>query len=75
MATLVEVQRRLQEIKDMEGKVDVVELRAIKKIYDSDIQLSMKNYIKYFISKIADISDLIENISDAIQIMIVFRRV
>ena len=65
----------LQEIKDMEGKVDVVELRAIKKIYDSDIQLSMKNYIKYFISKIADISDLIENISDAIQIMIVFRRV
>ncbi|MDP4153027.1 MAG: DUF47 family protein [Bacillota bacterium] len=65
----------LHEIKVMESKVDTVELDAVKKLFESDLDLAVKNHIKYFITKIADISDLVEDISDEIQVMVVFRRV
>jgi len=31
--------------------------------------------MKYFVSKIADVSDLIEDIADEVQIMVVMRKV
>ncbi|MDP4153026.1 MAG: TIGR00153 family protein [Bacillota bacterium] len=65
----------LHEIKKLESNVDEFEIRAIKTIFKSDRQLALKNHLKEFISRIADISDIIEDISDEIQVIVVFRKV
>ncbi|MEG0541630.1 MAG: TIGR00153 family protein [Angelakisella sp.] len=65
----------LEEVKNFEGLVDEDELQLIRAIFAMDIHLAEKNHMKYFVSKIADISDLIEDIADAIQIMVVLRKV
>lgn len=65
----------LEEVKHYEELVDDKELCLIKAIFHRDIPLAEKSHYKYFVSKIADISDLIEDIADAVQIMVVFRKI
>lgn len=65
----------LEEVKAFENRVDDEELLLIRSVFAMDIPLAEKNHMKYFISKIADVSDLIEDIADAIQIMVVLRKV
>ena len=65
----------LEEVKDYEGRVDDEELLLIRSIFAMDIPLAEKNHMKYFVSKIADVSDLIEDIADEVQIMVVMRKV
>ena len=72
---LINAHSILEELNKLEGQIDEIELAAIKELYKADLKLEVKNQVKYFLSHIADISDLIEDISDNIQIMVVFRRV
>ena len=65
----------LREIEDLEHEVDVLESELIRDLFASEMKLSEKRYGRYFISKIADLSDMIEDISDEIQIMVVLRKV
>ena len=58
-----------------EELIDEIEIGIIKTLFESDADLSEKNQQRYFVSKIADISDLIENIADEVQIMVVFRKI
>lgn len=55
----------LEELKTFENRVDEEELLLIRAIFAMDIPLAEKIHMKYFVSKIADISDLIEDIADA----------
>lgn len=73
-----EVQAKYEQINNielMESDIDDLENKAIKTLYSSDIELARKNQLKYFISKISDTSDIIEDISDIIEIILALRKV
>jgi len=65
----------LRELDELECKVDKVELELIKAVFAADLSLAEKTHFRYFISRFADISDMIEDIGDEIQVMLVFRKV
>ncbi len=65
----------LDSVKHYEELVDDRELCMIKRIFEMEIPLAEKSHLRYFISRVADISDLIEDIGDAVQVMVVLRKV
>lgn len=66
----------IKEIEVLETEVDKIEYKAIKKTYEcADLSLAEKTQLKDMISSIADVADLIENISDLLEIVIATRRV
>jgi len=66
----------LRDLDESESKVDKIEVELIKSVFASEeLSLAEKTHCRFFISRIADISDMIEDISDEIQIMLVFRKV
>lgn len=64
----------LDEIRAKESQVDVIESDLYKKIFASDISLAEKLQMQTFIEHICDISDVIENIADELQIMLITRK-
>lgn len=64
----------LDEIRKLETKVDVIELKLYDKVFSMDIGLAERMQMTQFIETICDISDVIENIADKIQIMLVSRK-
>ncbi len=66
---------QIRDIELMESKIDDLENKAIKTLYASDIELARKNQLKYFICKISDTSDVIEDISDIVEIILALRKV
>ncbi len=65
----------LEEINQLEHEIDTIELELLKCIFDKELPLAEKFQRRFFVEKIAGISDLVENISDEIQIMVVFRKI
>lgn len=66
---------QIRQIELMESNIDNLENKAIKTLYASDIELARKNQLKYFICKISDTSDIIEDISDIVEIILALRKV
>lgn len=64
----------LDEIRDYETKVDVIEQDLYERIFALDLDLAHHMQMSSFIGMICDISDTIENIADKIQIMLVTRK-
>ncbi len=64
----------LDEIRDFESKIDVYERKLYKKSYSLDIGLAERMQLTEFVSSLCDISDIIENVADQIQIMVVTRK-
>lgn len=64
-----------KSMEEDEQRVDVIEKRVIKSLLNRDISLAEKLYYREFISKIADISDLIENIGDEVEKISIIRKV
>ena len=65
----------LIKISTLESEVDQLEESAIKKVYNSQLELAAKYQLRDIISDIADISDIVEDISDMIEIIMVLRKV
>ena len=65
----------VQEVKSHEKKIDALEREVLRQLFSMDISLAEKNHAKYFITRMEEISDLIEDIADEIQMMLVFRKV
>ena len=66
----------LDDIMAKEHQVDKIEDAATVEIYsDGTLSLAEKNHLKYFLTQLADISDLLEDIADQIQIIVVLRKV
>jgi predicted phosphate transport protein (TIGR00153 family) len=65
----------IEEIKAFEKKIDGFERAALKQLFGMDISLAEKIHAKYFITRMEEISDLIEDIADSIQMMVIFRKV
>jgi len=64
----------LMEIRDEESKVDKIEESLYEKVYNLDLPLAEQRQLGDFVDWIADISDIIENIADNIQIMLITRK-
>lgn len=71
----LDLHKEIELIEKIETEVDYLEQSAIKTIYNSDYELAYKNQIKNFISDFAEISDIIEDISDILEMIIVMRKV
>ncbi len=65
----------LESINTYEHEVDKIEIELVERLFSRDIELAEKVQLRTFVQRISGISDLIENISDEIQIMVVFRQV
>ncbi len=64
----------LNEIRDEESKVDKIEEALYEKVYNLDLPLAERRQLGDFVDLIADLSDIIENIADNIQIMLITRK-
>ncbi len=63
----------LDDVRQEESKVDRIEAMLHTRIFDLDISLCEKIYYRDLIEDICDLSDVIEDIADQIQIMLVER--
>lgn len=64
----------LDEIRRHESAVDKIEESMYERIYALDLGLAERMQMESFVEMICGISDIIENISDKIQIMLVTRK-
>lgn len=64
----------LHEIRDEESKVDVIEEDLYEEIFALDMPLAEKTQMATFVEWLCDLSDIIENIADTIQIMLITRK-
>jgi len=66
----------LDIIKDKEGEIDKIEDAATIAIFsDPTLDLAQRHYVRHFLTRLCDISDLLEDIADQIQIIVVLRKV
>lgn len=70
-----EYHNELLEISKLESEIDEIEYNAIHTLFNMDIELAKKNQIKAIISDIANISDIGEDISDMLEMIMVLRKV
>ena len=64
----------LDEIRDYESQVDKVEQNLYKQIFALDLDLAERVQMAKMIEYLSDISDIIENIADKIQVMLITRK-
>ena len=64
----------LAEIRALESKVDKIEEGLFEKTYTLDMPLAEQRQLGDFVEWVADLSDIIENIADNIQIMLITRK-
>ena len=64
----------LDEIRDYESQIDFFERKLYEKSYALDLGLAERMQLTEFVSSLCDISDIIENVADKIQIMLVTRK-
>ena len=64
----------LDEIRSLESEVDVIEMRIFERIFDMDAELASKMQFFDLVRGLCDISDIIEDIADKIQIMLISRK-
>lgn len=64
----------LDEIRDLETKVDTIEARLADTIFNRKAELAEKMLFISLIEELCNISDIIEDIADKIQIMLITRR-
>lgn len=64
----------LERIRILESEVDDLEMSISKKIFAMDTELAAKMQFFQLVQRICDISDVIEDIADKIQIMLIARK-
>ena len=62
-------------IEELEQKVDKAEWKLLERIFDSDLELARKLQLRDFVRRTAAISDLCEDASDMLEILVVKRRI
>ena len=74
MNTLQKDTSILDEIRSLESQIDKLEQKISESIFDSDIELAAKMQFASIVERLCDISDIIEDIADKIQIMLITRK-
>lgn len=62
-------------IENLETQVDTLEHDVVRKIYDMDLELAEKNQLRALIGQIGNIADIVEDVSDEIEIIMMARSV
>ena len=70
-----EMTRIILEIEGIESAVDDLQQNLVKDIYDSELSLAEKMQLREIVNMIGHMSDLIEDISDEIEIIMMARKV
>lgn len=65
----------LDEIRKLESEVDTIEDTLHPRTFDLDMELAKKVQTQHLIELLCDMSDIIEDIADKIQIMLIARKV
>lgn len=71
--TIFKNRKILDDIRAEESKVDSIEQMLYARIFDIDMPLYEKVYYRTLVSDICQVSDIIEDISDHIQVMLIER--
>lgn len=74
MGDLMKNHSILDNIRECESQIDVFERKLLEKTYRRDMELAEQMLLSSFVEDLCDISDIIENIADKIQIMLVTRK-
>ena len=74
MGDLMKDSSILDDIREQESAVDVFERKILERTYSRGMQLAECMQLAGFSEDLCDISDIIENIADKIQIMLVTRK-
>ena len=64
----------LDKIRALESNVDTIEDKLVESVFAMDIELAAKLQLSDLIELICDVSDIIEDIADKIQIMLITRK-
>ncbi|MBQ9112931.1 MAG: DUF47 family protein [Clostridia bacterium] len=64
----------LDEIRAHETQVDIIETTLYERIFTRDTPLAEKTQTAHFVELLCDLSDIIENLADKIQIMLITRK-
>ena len=74
MGDLMKDQSILDEIREYESAVDCFERKLLEKTYSRGMDLAQCMQLTTFIEDLCDLTDIVENIADIIQIMLVTRK-
>lgn len=66
---------QIEDIENLESKVDAIENNLIREIFDSEMDLASKLHYKQLIRLITSMSDVIEDLSDEVEIILASRRI
>ena len=64
----------LDRIRECESRVDTLETKLMEQVFELDVDLAHQMQIARFIELLCDVSDIIENIADKIQIVVITRK-
>ena len=70
-----EMTKTTQEIEQLESKVDNLQHKLVEGIFESDMTLAEKMQLREIVDMTAKMSDLIEDISDEVEIIMLARKV
>ena len=62
-------------IEQLEGEVDRLERKAIKRLFELDIELARKLQVSGFIQRLVRLSDRAEDLSDLVELIVAARRI
>ena len=73
-STLLQDHSVLDQIRGLEGDIDDIEQMLYKNIFLMDMDLAHQMQLANYVGSLCDLSDIIEDIADKIQIMLVTRK-
>ncbi len=68
-----EVSRHTQQVERLEHEIDEIERRAIKRLFELELELAHKTLVRDFIAILTDISDQGEDVSDILELAVARR--
>ena len=73
--TLTEIREHISAIGVMESEIDKEEEALMRAVFSSELPLSKKIQIERFLSRIAEVSDVIEDAADRLNILVISEKI
>lgn len=70
-----ELYRIIRKIEDLESDVDTIQKQLLNDLFRTDMTLANKLHLKQLINEVGSMSDLIEDVSDEVEIVMLTRKV
>ncbi len=70
-----QVSEHLNKVHVYETQIDLIGADLVKNVFDSDLELSQKQHLRFFIKNVENISDYSESVADRLAIYAIKRRI